>query len=287
MKNKGIFYFFLAPALLLSLSVVMVPAVMTLYISLTDWNGISAHIRFEGLDNYRELIADSVFRKALTNNIKWLVLFVTIPVIVGMLVSLALLNKKRSQNTYQVMFLLPFILAPITNSMLWLDVIYNPVAGLLSYLSKMGWDINSPLSSVKTALYGVAAVDIWHYWGYLMVIYFAALRQTPMDQIEAAFVEGAKRWQLFRYVYLPNVMPSVRLMFAIIAIASFMNFEYVYLLTGGGPARATEMMSTLAYNYAFSIFDMGKASAVAAFMSLFGLMASFVYIWSSRRESMS
>jgi raffinose/stachyose/melibiose transport system permease protein len=151
-------------------------------------------------------------------------------------------------------------------------------------LRDYGFPIRSPLGNLNTALYTVATVDIWHYWGFLTVVYLAALRQTPYDQVEAAMVEGANGWQLFRHVYFPSIRPTVQLMFVMIIIFSFMTFDYIYLLTGGGPAHATEMLSTYAYTFAFMTFQFGKASAVGLMMSLFGLLASFLYVWLSRKD---
>jgi raffinose/stachyose/melibiose transport system permease protein len=130
----------------------------------------------------------------------------------------------------------------------------------------------------------VAGVDIWHFWGFLTVVYLAALRQTPLDQVEAALVEGANGWQIFRYVYLPSIRPTLQLMWVMIVIFSFLAFDYVYLLTQGGPANSTEMLSTYAYTAAFSAFQFGKAAAVGIIMSFFGLIASCVYTWLSRRQ---
>ena len=150
----------------------------------------------------------------------------------------------------------------------------------------MGFDISSPLADMKTAIYGCAAVDIWHYWSYLTVIYLAALRQTPTDQVEAARVEGCNGWQLFRYIYLPNIMSTVSLMFVMITIGSFLAFDYIKLMTGGGPAHATEVLGTYAYTFAFSSMQVGKAAAVGLFISFFGLIASFIYTKISRKEEM-
>ena len=171
--------------------------------------------------------------------------------------------------------------------LLWLNVIFSPVAGVLSVIRNMGYDISSPLANVKTAIYGCAAVDIWHYWPYLTVIYLAALRQVPTDQLEAARLEGCSAWQLFRYIYLPNIMSTVSLMFIMIVIGSFLAFDYIKLMTGGGPAHATEVLGTYAYSYAFSQMKVGKAAAVGLFISFFGLVASFFYMKVSNKEEMA
>lgn len=277
------YYALVAPALLLSISIVLVPGLLTAIVSFTDWNGISPDLEWVGFENFRKIFADNVFWQALGNNIRWTLLFLTIPVFIGLLTAVLLLRLKRGRTLYQLIFLFPYVLAPITNAILWLNIILNPVSGVMKHLRDyLPW--RSPLGNIDTALYAVAMVDIWHYWGFLTVVYLAALRQTPHDQIEAAMVEGANGWQVFRYVYFPSIRPTVQLMFVMIIIFSFLTFDYVFLMTGGGPAHATEMLSTYAYTFAFGAFQFGKAAAVGLIMSGFGLLASFFYVWLSRKD---
>lgn len=278
------YYLLVMPALLLSMTIIAIPGLMTAYVSFTDWNGVSANMNWIGLDNFRKIFDDYVFWKALSNNIRWTFLFLTIPVFIGLLTAMLLLRRKRGRTAYQLIFLFPYVLAPVTNAILWLNIMLNPLTGVVGYLRDYGFPIRSPLGNLDTALYTVAMVDIWHYWGFLTVVYLAALRQTPYDQVEAAMVEGANGWQLFRHVYFPSIRPTVQLMFVMIIIFSFLTFDYIYLLTGGGPAHATEMLSTYAYTFAFMTFQFGKASAVGLMMSLFGLLASFLYVWLSRKD---
>lgn len=279
-------YFLIAPALLISVSIILLPGVMTFAYSFTDWNGLSPNINFIGLKNFIELFQDKIFFKAIQNNIIWTLLFLTIPVCIGMLAAMLLLSRKKTRSIYQVAFLIPYVLAPSVNAMLWLNVVFSPVSGVISVFRNMGFDISSPLADMKTAIYGCAAVDIWHYWSYLTVIYLAALRQVPTDQVEAARLDGCNGWQLFRYIYLPNIMSTVSLMFVMITIGSFLAFDYIKLMTGGGPAHATEVLGTYAYSFTFDSMKVGKAAAVGLFISFFGLIASTIYTRLSKNEEM-
>lgn len=283
-KKMNYNYFLIAPALIISSCIILIPGIMTVVYSLTDWNGLSSDINFIGFRNFIELFHDKIFYRAIQNNLIWTILFLTIPVCIGMLAAMLLLTRKKTRSIYQVAFLIPYVLAPSVNAMLWMNVIFSPVSGIISVIRKMGFDIGSPLANMKTAIYGCAAVDIWHYWSYLTVIYLAALRQTPTDQVEAARLDGCNGWQLFKYIYLPNIMSTVTLMFVMITIGSFLAFDYVKLMTGGGPAHATEVLGTYAYSFAFSSMKVGKAAAVGLFISFFGLIASFVYTRISKRE---
>lgn len=286
-KQKLVNWLLLTPALAISLCVVFVPGVLTVVVSFTDWDGVSPTLAFVGGQNFAELFADGIFWHSAANNSIWTVLFLTVPVAIGLLAAVFIFRIRRGKTSYQLLFLFPYVLAPVTNAMLWLNIIYNPISGVFGYLQSIGIHLATPLASMNSALYGVAVVDIWHFWGFLTVVYLAALRQTSIDQIEAAMLEGCNGVQLFRYVYFPSIRPTFQLMFVLIMINSFLTFDYIYLLTQGGPAHATEMLSTYAYSFAFSAFQVGKASAVALFMSFFGLIASSLYVWMSRKEVMS
>lgn len=238
------------------------------------------------MQNFRDLAGDWVFWQAVKNNFLWALMFLTIPVFIALLVSTFMTRYRFGSKTFQVFYLIPYLLAPTTNAIIWLNMIFSPNAGLIGFFQKLGLGITSPISNRATALFSVAMVDIWHYWGFLTVIFFAALRQTPTDQIEAGQLEGANGWQIFKYIYFPNIATTVRLMMIMIFISSFMTYDYIYLLTSGGPAHATEVLSTYAYTAAFSAFKFGKAAAISLVIGLFGGVASVFYTWFSRKEAL-
>lgn len=280
---EGSYALFVLPAILLSALVVVVPAILTILASLTEWDGVSQPY-WVGLDNFTELLGDSAFWQAVFNNVRWMVIFLTIPMALALVASSILLNRKKAAAVYQIILLIPFVLSPVANTGIWLNMVLDVNSGVLGYVNRTWVDLGYPLGNLDSALYTVAAVNIWSFWGYLAVIFTAAMRQTPEEQLEAAYLEGANAWQIFVNVTFPNILPTFSLMFVIVTIYSFLNFDYVYLMTGGGPAGSTEMLSTLAYSFAFRTFEVGKAAAVAIAMSFFGLLASFVYVWLSRES---
>jgi raffinose/stachyose/melibiose transport system permease protein len=278
-RRTAINYALVAPALLLSIVIVVIPGILTLLFAFTDWSGVGFDVNFIGGRNFHDILADPVFATALTNNIKWLVMFLTLPAVIGLLTAMLLLRRKRIRTFYQVIYLMPYVLAPVVNALIWQTIIYNPHGGVAGLLG-----IQPPTGSTATSLYAAAAVDMWHYWGFLTVVYLGAIRQTPVDQVEAAIVDGAGGWGVFRNVYLPSIRPTLMLMGVMTVIFSFLAFDYVYLLTQGGPAHSSEVMGTYAYAFAFSSFEFGKAAAVGIVMSFFGLLASILYTWISRKE---
>ena len=277
------YYLLISPALLLSLLLVLVPAILTFGAAMTEWDGMSMP-NFVGLKNFRSLFQEHVFWISIGNNIRWAIIFLTIPMAIGLIVSSLLQRRKKASTIFQVIFLLPYVLSPVANAVIWQNIVLDPISGLAGYISRNFYQLTNPLTDTNTALYAVAAIDIWHFWGYLVVVFFAAMRQIPDDQLEAAFLEGASSTQVFWNVTLPNILPTIALMVALVTIFSFLTFDYIYLITQGGPARSTEMLSTFAYKFAFTSFQVGKAAAVALTISFFGLIASFFYVWLSKSE---
>lgn len=284
--KKNAYLLLLLPAMLISVSVVLVPAIQTLFNSLTSWNGFAAKKEFIGLANYVELFGDKYFKIALKNNIIWLGLFSIVIPVIAMCMALLLLQRKKSRNVLQTIFLIPYVLAPVVTAMIFKNIVYSPTTGFVHFLNQVneGLNLKNPLTNRDFGIFAVAAVDMWHFWSYVMIIYLAALRQTPQDQLEAARLDGANFRQLFFNVYLPNIKPTVHLMSLMIVIFSFLAFDYVNLMTQGGPAHYTELLATLAYTSAFSERRIGMASAISVVISALGMIGGILYSRANMRE---
>ena len=268
---------FLVPTLAVNVVVILMPALLTVVLAFCSWDGISSPV-FIGVGNFQKLGQDSVFWSALANNIIWTAIFLTVPIAMGLLAAAMLLVARRGRTVFQVIYFLPVVIATVITARIWQGMIYSPVTGLFGLLQKTGLPVTNPLTQPTMALFGVATVDLWHWWGFLCVIFFAALRQVPPEQIESARLEGATFWQMMRYVLLPAIRPTILLMMVMTVIWSFLVFDFVYILTQGGPAFSSEVLSTLAYRKAFYDLDVGQAAAAALVISLFGLVATFFYI---------
>ena len=283
LQNK-MYRLYLVPTLAINLAIILIPALLTIALAFFTWDGISAPV-FCGLRNFQELARDSVFWTALTNNLIWTAIFLVVPIAMGLLAATMLLVAHRGRTFFQVIYFLPVIIATAITARVWQGMIYSPVTGVFGLLQKYGLPMVDPLSLPSMALFGVATVDLWHWWGFLCVIFFAALRQVPQDLIEAAKLEGATFWQMMRYVLLPGIRPTISLMMIMTVIWSFLVFDFVYILTQGGPAFSSEVLSTLAYRKAFYDLNVGQAAATALVISLFGLVATFFYIRTQSREA--
>ncbi len=274
---------FLVPALTINVVVILIPALLTIAMAFFEWDGATTPT-FAGLNNFCAIVSDSVFFSALINNIKWTVIFLTIPMVMGLGAGSLLLVARRGRTFFQVVYFLPVIIATVVVARVWQGMIYNPESGIVGWFKLYGITLADPLARPNTALYAVASVDLWHWWGFLAVIFFAALRQVDIAQIEAAIIDGAGFFQLMRYVLIPVIRPTITLMMIMTVIWSFLAFDFVYVLTQGGPAYASEVLSTLSYRYAFYNYTMGPAAAVALVISFFGLIATVFYVRIQQRE---
>jgi raffinose/stachyose/melibiose transport system permease protein len=274
---------FVIPTLLINVSIILLPAVLTIMLAFYRWDGISDP-RFIGLDNFEKLWDDRIFWRSLGNNLKWTALFLTFPIIIGLAAASLLLIVKRGKTFFQVVYFLPVIIASVITARIWQGMIYNPQTGIVALLDRFGLEVHDPLARTSSALYGVAVVDLWHWWGFIAVIFFAAMRQVPIEQIEAARVEGATYFQQMRWVLIPAIKPTITLMMIMTVIWSFLVFDFIYVMTQGGPAFSSEVLSTMAYREAFYELNVGGAAATALVISMFGLVATFFYIRLQAKE---
>lgn len=276
-------WLFALPALLINVGIILIPALLTLAGAFFFWDGIGTPV-WAGLSNFQNLFEDPVFWSALTNNFIWTAIFLVVPMCLAVVMAAALMMAPRSRIVVQSIIFLPRILAAAITGRIFQGMIFSPTTGLLGWLNGLGFSVSDPLADPDRSLYAVAAVDIWHWWGFLAVVFFAAMRQISVDQIEAARLDGAGFFALLRYVLLPGIAPTLSLMMILTVIWSFQVFEFIYVVTQGGPAYGSEVLATLAYRSAFFNGDIGKATAAACIMSLFGLCATTVYLWLQTRD---
>ena len=253
LRNVVIPWIFIAPLLLLHIYVVTIPAVQGIYMSMTDWKGVGQNANFVGLDNYRELFfEDETFGKALGNNIIWMIFFLTVPFILALFAATMLSQIKRGGMVYRSILFIPYVLASVVTITIWKNLL-NPQRGIGAALAEMGiqgLDI-AYLGRKETALMSIAFIDNWHFWGFLMILFLAAMQSIPPVLYDAAKIDGANRWDEFRHVTLPGIRPVVLFMFMMVAIWSFLAFDYIFLSTQGGPGGASEVIATLLYKNAF------------------------------------
>lgn len=267
-------WLFLAPLLILNLVVIITPSLLSVRYAFTDWTGIGA-ARFVGFANFQEMLGDPVFYRTLWNNVRWTLIFLTAPVLMGLLGAYLLSSIRRGQILFRTLYFIPYVISSVVNAYIW-KLILNPVFGIGPWLAERGipWLDIRFFGRSDTSLYAVAFVDNWHFWGFLVVLYLAAMHAVDAELYEAARIEGANRWHEFWHVTIPGIRPTLVFTLLMIMIWSFLTFDYIYLLTGGGPAHSSEVLATLTYSTAFYSLRVGYATAIALTMTFFS--AAFV-----------
>jgi raffinose/stachyose/melibiose transport system permease protein len=276
LRRKRIFrtkvgpWLFVLPIVLLHLLVVAGPAVSAIYYSLTDWKGLGK-ANFIGLANYRRLFfEDKTFGLAFSHNVEWLGIFLTVPFILALMTASLLAPLKKGSMFFRTALFIPYVLPSVITASIWSNLL-SPTLGLGAHLAKMGMpglDI-AFLGNPRTALPAIAFVDNWHWWGFLMVLLLSAMQNIPQELYHAARIDGANRWQEFRHITLPGIRPTLIFLLLMTAIWSFLVFDYVWILTQGGPAGASEVLGTYIYKNAFNRFDAGYAAALGLTLSAF------------------
>lgn len=274
---------FILPLLIINLIIVIIPSVFGLLLAFTDWSGYGP-INFIGLDNFSKLFQDAIFFKSLSNNLIWTALFLTVPIAVGLLGAYMLSGIKRGQILFRVIFFLPYVFASVVNTQIWRQILH-PRVGIGPILADYGIPfLDFPIFGTReTALFAVAFVDGWHFWGFLVILYLAAMTAVDAELYEVARLDGASRFQQFRFVTLPSIRPTLVFTILMITIWSSLVFDYVFIMTGGGPANSSEVMGTYLYQNAFQRFDVGYEASVGVMMSLWVMLAVAGFVYLRRR----
>ena len=256
-------YLFLLPNILGFLVFTLGPVLASLYISLTEWNAITAP-EFVGLAHYGRLVfKDETFRKVLVNTVYFTGVSVPVSAVISLALAILLNQKLRGLLIYRTVYFLPVVSSMVAVALVW-QWLYNPEFGLINeFLWSIGLPAPKWLASSAWAMPAVIIMSVWKGLGYNMIIFLAGLQDIPVFLYEASELDGANSWQKFRHVTLPMLSPTTFFVVVMSIIASFQVFDQVYVMTRGGPARATSVIVHYLYQNAFQYFEMGYASAMA------------------------
>lgn len=274
----------LAPLFLVNALVILGPSLATVYYSFTDWTGIG-DANFVGLDNYRKLIGDANYHNALIHVLIWTAFFLTVPITMALLGAFLLSQIRRFQLFFRLVYFIPYTIASVVNAAIWKNI-YDADRGVVPLLTRLGvssLDGVALLGNKRLALPAVAWVDTWHWWGFLVVIFLAAMHAVDPDLYDAVKVDGGGRWREFRDVTLPGIRPTLVFVLLLTVIGSLLVFDYIYIMTQGGPAGATEVVGTLLYERAFRLFEAGYAAAMGLTMTFVSALIMLLYLQLRRR----
>ena len=281
---------FLAPALLAYVVFVIFPMVESVRLSFFEWTGfIGTPQVFVGLKNYVKIFTqDPVFWTAFGNTVIWVVLSLVIPLTISLVLALALNRPLFGRNLFRSVFYIPGVLASIAVANMW-RWIYNPNYGIgqslgtafgLPWLADIQW-----LGDKNIALYAVFVAFVWQTVGTNMVLFLAGLQAVQQEHVEAARLDGANAWQVFRNVTFPALRPTMVIVTVLTFIGSIKVFDLVVGMTGGGPAQQTQVLALWSYQQSFGNHQYGMGNAIATVLLVVTLLIVVPYlVWTARQE---
>jgi len=264
----------LLPALIFTIIVTQIPFLLTLYYSLQSWNLVRPGSQsFVWFQNYVDVFADSQFRGVALNTVIMTLGSVLIAVVLGLLLALLLNRRFFGRGVVRTLLITPFLITPVAAALLWRTVLLDPTLGLVNFvLSPFGadgteWISEYPLASVMAAL-------VWQWTPFMMLLLLAGLQSQPTDQLEAARVDGASSWSIFRELTLPHLRRFIELGVVLGTIYLVNTFDTVYMMTQGGPGTASANLPFYIYQRAFLGFDIGQSAAMGVVVVVLTLIAA-------------
>lgn len=290
MKISKTIYLFFLPGLFLYSIFFLYPTVSALFYSFTDWDGLSDAYQFVGLGNYeRALTGDSVFRKTVGNNLKFMLMVVIFQTLAALAFAMIVLKNTKTNLFLRALYFFPTILSSVSVAFIW-SFIYDPSLGILNQiLELLGLDFlqQNWLGNSDIAIYSLAITQIWFHAGQMLIIFVAGLQAIPEDLYEVAKIEGASKWQTFQKVTWPLLAPSATIVIAYTTIQSFKAFDLVFAMTGGGPNNSTEIIATYIFDVAFRSYNFGYASSISVLFMIIIAFITFLQFKALRSDRIS
>jgi ABC-type sugar transport system permease subunit len=262
---------------------VFIPLLFTLVLPFTDWDGISA-LHFIGFSNFTEALGDSVVGQALANNVEWSVFWLTVPLVLAFLLASLLIKVRRGQTAYQAIYFSTSIITVTVTGEIWLWI-YDPFSGINSYLQQWGLGfLQVPgLATPSLALLSVLVAAMWRGFGGNVIWLLAAMTQMDKSLEEAARLDGAGALRILWHIHLPQLRPTIVILSMLTVLSSFQAFDMVFVMTQGGPAHATETLSTYIYHLSITNYRAGYAAAIS--MLQFGVAIVLIAVYALLRKT--
>ncbi|KPV56295.1 ABC transporter permease [Paenibacillus sp. A3] len=259
---------FVGPAFLFFSLIVLVPFLMSMYYSFTEWNGVTSNVKWIGLDNFKQILTtDKDFHKAFWFTTRFTVTNVILANLLGFALALLLSQALKTRNVLRTVFFLPNVIGGLLLGFIW-QFIFIKGFSTIGELTQIAFFQLPWLGDAPTAFWGLIIVSVWQTAGYLMVIYIAGLANVPKELTEAATIDGATRWQALRHITIPMIMPSVTVCLFLTISWAFKMYDLNVSLTQGGPFNSTQSVALNIYEEAFrnNRYGLGTAKAFIFFI---------------------
>jgi raffinose/stachyose/melibiose transport system permease protein len=268
---------FVLPALVLFLLLVVAPILVAVYASGFKWNGFGGlPTDFIGFDNFTRLFESEIFMTDMGHLVVLVVLCVVIQLPIALGIAMLLNQKIRGRAVYRLVFFAPYVLSEVITGVLF-SLILSPTSGLANAILGVVGLESEFLADPDTVLMSLFLVLTWKYFGFHMMIYLAGRQGIPNELLEAAKIDGATGWEVFRYVTLPLLGPTIRISVFLSVIYTIQLFDLVWILTEGGPAHASETLAVTMFDIGFGRSQVGYASAISVVMFVLSLIFALGY----------
>jgi multiple sugar transport system permease protein len=252
---------FIAPALTVVCAVIVFPWAYTIWMSLHEWK-VGSKPTFVGLANYIRLPSDTRFVESIGHTLVYSALSVVLPLAFGTFAAVVFHNKFPMRGFLRGLFIMPMMATPVAIALVW-TMMFHPQLGILNYLlSLVGLPPQLWVFHPATVIPSLVLVETWQWSPLVMLIVLGGLAAIPSEPYESAQIDGATRWQTFRYISLPLIMPFLFIAGMIRMIDAVKSFDIIFAITQGGPGTASETINVYLYSVAFVYYDVGYASAI-------------------------
>ena len=271
-------FLFLTPALILYLLFVLVPVIQAVHYSLFKWNGLQPLTDFVGLKNYQTAIGSDLFRGAIANNFFIVILSLCIQIPAALFLAVLLNRNFPGRAVFRLIFFLPYVLSEAITGIIF-SLMLRPHSLVDTGMSAAGAGgfIQDWLGNPGFVMVTLFVIISWKYFGFHMILLLAGLQGIPKEIHEAALIDGANRWQAFRYVTLPLIGPTLRVSVFLSMIGALQLFDLVWVITRGGPLGSSNTMAVLMFKSGFTNQQMGYGAAQAVILFLFALVLALAY----------
>jgi multiple sugar transport system permease protein len=278
--GSGRFYFWLMtlPALLYVAVWRLAPAVYTLWLGLHQYNIVyDAGPRWNHFANFAQILRDGALRESLGLSAEFAIVATAAEVLLGLAAALFFDTDPPGRNLLLGIFLLPMIMAPVVVGTAW-GTLFDRTVGYIPYILQL---LHAPqlqwMATPGTAMFALIVADAWEWAPLVALLLFAALQALPREHFEAARVDGASGWQLFRRIVLPQITGMVLVAAGLRLMDAFLELDKVFVMTGGGPGSSTQFVSMFVYKQAFQFYELGYASSVIT--ALLALLAVVYWLY--------
>lgn len=277
-RRLGLILLLLAPGVALYALFVFAPLVQAVAFSLFKWNGMEPLTDFVGTANYARVWTDPQFHRALINNVAVIAVSLLVQLPLALWIATLLTGGFRGRALFRVAFFVPYIVSEVIAAVLW-DFLLAPNGLVNETLRNLGLDeLAHPwLADPATVMGAILIVVSWKFFGFYTVLFLAALQNVPQEHLEAARIDGANRWQVFWFVTLPAIGPTVRISAFLAIIGSLQLFDLVWVMTQGGPVGASATMVTYMVRSGLQSYEFGYASAVAVTVAILSFAFAIGY----------